>query len=326
MVCLQQEVTRGKYEAESFSFTQYYLGGELRLKNSYVKWLSLLLVGIMISAFAVGCGTSAPPAPTATAPSVTIQQVADKYYAEMGADTYKITEADLKAKVDAGDKNLLLIDVRKAEDYAKSHIKGAVNVPFAKVNEYLDKLPADKDIVVYCYTGQTAGQTVAIMNMYGLKAKSLHLGFDSGWIGKNNFPVDTTPNQLPATSNPAKPDAAIAKILKDYYVNMPADTHKITSKDLQALIEKGDAMQIVDIRSAADFAKGHVKGAINIPFKEVNKHFAEFAKDKPVFVYCYTGQTAGQTVAVLNVLGINARSVHSGFDLGWTVDKMPIEK
>jgi len=292
------------------------------MRNSKTKWFALLLVGIMLSAFAVGCGTTTP---TVTQQKVTIEQVADKYYADMGKDVYKISEVDLKAKVDAND-NMLLIDIRTPEDYAKGHIKGAVNAPFAKFQEYLDKLPADKEIVIYCYTGQTAGQTVAIMNMYGYKAKSLNLGFVTGWVGKNNFPVDTAPNQLPTNVTPAKPDPAIAKILKDYYVNMPADTHKITSKDLQALIDKGDKMQIVDIRSAADFAKGHIKGAINIPFAEVNKHFGEFAKDKPVFVYCYTGQTAGQTVAVLNVLGVNARSVHAGFDLGWIVDKMPIEK
>jgi rhodanese-related sulfurtransferase len=297
------------------------------MRNSNIKWLALLLITIMLSAFAVGCGTTKAPVDTPkVTEQITIQQVADKYYTQMGKDVYKISEVDLKAKVDANDKNMLLIDIRSAEDYAKGHVKGAVNVPFAKVHEYLDKLPADKEIVVYCYTGQTAGQTVAIMNMYGYKAKSMNLGFTTGWVGKNSFPVDTTPNQLPTNVTPAKPDPAIAKILKDYYVNMPANTYKITSKELQALIDKGEKMQIVDLRSAADFAKGHVKGAINIPFAEVNKHFSEFAKDKPVFVYCYTGQTAGQTVAVLNVLGVNARSVHAGFDLGWTVDKMPVEK
>lgn len=303
----------------------------MRNSNSSIKWLALLLVGIMLSAFAVGCGTSKDTAkapadqPKVTEQKVTIQQVADKYYADMGKDVYKISEVDLKAKVDANDKNLFLIDIRSAEAYATSHIKGAVNIPFAKVHEYLDKLPADKDIVIYCVTGQTAGQTVAIMNMYGYKAKSLNLGFKSGWVGANNFPVDTTPNQLPANVTPAKPDPAIAKILKDYYVNLPANSYKITSKELQALIDKGEKMQIVDIRSAADYNAGHIEGAINIPFAEVNKHFDEFAKDKPVFIYCVTGQTAGQTVAVLNVIGVNARSLNLGFKLGWTVDKMPVE-
>ncbi|MDD4775512.1 MAG: rhodanese-like domain-containing protein [Syntrophomonas sp.] len=304
------------------------------MKKSRIKWLAMLLVGLMISAFAVGCGTTTtqapaptptPPAAAPTTPAVTIQQVADKYFTNMGADVYKISEADLKAKLDAGDTSFLLIDIRSAEDYAKSHIKGAVNIPFAKMGEYLDKLPADREIIEYCYTGQTAGQTVAIMNMYGLKAKSVNLGFASGWVGKNNFPVDTAPVEFKPATNVAKPDPAIAKILTEYFTKMPMDVHKINSKDLQAKIDKGEPMQVVDLRSAEDFAKGHIKGAINIPFKEVNKHFNEFAKDKPVYVYCYTGQTAGQTVAVLHVIGISqAYSLHGGWDLGWMADKMPV--
>lgn len=299
-------------------------------KRSKIKWLALLLAMVMVSAFAVGCSSSDTSKDTKKvqqpASTVTIEQVADKYYTNMTTDLYKIPEADLKARIDANDNKMLLLDLRKAEDYAKGHIKSAINVPFGKVNEYLDNLPVDKEIIIYCYTGQTAGQAVAIMNMYGYNAKSLNLGFDKGWIGKNNFPVDATVNQLPANVTPAKPDANIAKILKDYFVNMPENLNKIPSADLQKMIQNGDKMQIVDIRKAEDFTKGHIKGAINIPFGEVNKHFTEFAKDKPVFIYCYTGQTAGQTVAVLNVLGVDARSVNAGFDLGWTAEGMPVEK
>lgn len=303
------------------------------MKKSRIKWLAMLLVGLMISAFAVGCGTTTtqapaptptPPAAAPTAPAVTIQQVADEYYANLGADNNMISQADLKAKIDAGDTSFLLVDIRSAEDYAKSHIKGAVNIPFAKLGEYLDKMPADKDIVIYCASGQTAAQTVAIMDMYGLKVKSLNLGFNVGWVGQNNFPVDTALVEFKPATNVAKPDPAIAKLLTDYYTNMPQDVHKLNSKDLQAKIDKGDPMQIFDLRSAEDFAKGHIKGAINIPFKEVNKHFNEFAKDKPVYVYCYSGQTAGQTAAVLNLLGINAYTLHGGWNLGWMADKMPV--
>ncbi|HNX93015.1 MAG TPA: rhodanese-like domain-containing protein [Syntrophomonas sp.] len=298
-----------------------------------MKWLPLLLVMALLASLVVGCSSGKQAETQPTNPpvkqevkTVTIEQVADKYFAEMPDHIYKIPEADLKARVDANDSTMLVIDLRKAEDYAKGHIKGAVNIPFGKVHEYLDKLPADKELIVACYTGQTAGQTVAIMNMYGYNARSLNLGVDAGWVKKNNFPLDTTVNELPANVTPAKPDANIAKILKDYYVNMPENVHKINSADLQKLIENGDDIQIVDLRKPEDFAKGHVKNAINIPFGEVNKNFGKFATNKPVFVYCYTGQTAGQTVAVLNVLGIDARSVHAGFDLGWTAEGFPVEK
>lgn len=300
------------------------------LKRTRYKWLSALLVVMLLSAFAAGCGSTqdndnaeqGTPAPAA----VSINDVVNDYYAQMPEHIYKINDDELKERIDANDDSILIISIRSPEDYAQGHIKGAVNIPFKQVHEYLDKLPVDKELIVYCYSGQTAGQTVAILNMYGYNARSLNLGFDKGWVGKYNYPIDTTPNELPANVTPAEPDPAIATILKDYYANMPEHIYKIDDEALNEMIESGDDIQIVSIRSPEDYAKGHIPGAINIPFKEVNKNIDKFAKDKPVFVYCYSGQTAGQTVAALNVLGINARSVNAGFDLGWTPGGFPVEK
>lgn len=302
--------------------------GMKNLKSN--KWLILLVVGILLSAFAVGCGNESTepnqPEDPGEEQTVTINDVADKYFAQMPEHIYKINDEDLKERIEANDDSMLIISIRSPEDYAKGHIKGAVNIPFKQVHEYLDKLPADKELIVYCYSGQTAGQTVAILNMYGYNARSLNLGFNKGWVGKYNYPVDTTPNELPADVTPAQTDPAIAKILKDYFANMPDHNRIIACEDAQAMIDKGEDIQIISIRSSEDYAKGHIKGAINIPFKEVNNHFNEIANDKPVFVYCYSGQTAGQTVAVLNTLGIDARSIKSGFNLGWEPAGLPIEQ
>ncbi|MBO8159220.1 rhodanese-like domain-containing protein [Thermosyntropha sp.] len=301
-------------------------------KNVKTRWLAVLLVVMLLATLAVGCGKSqeADNVPetdqSAAQKTVDIREIADAYFAQMPEHIYKINSPELKERIDAGDANILIIDIRSPEDYAKGHIKGAVNIPFAKMHEYLDKIPSDKEIFVYCYTGQTAGQTVAIMNMYGYNARSLHFGFNKGWVGENNFPVDTVENELPADVKPAEVDKEIASILKDYFAKLPENKNIITSEDLQKKIDAGQDMMIVDIRSPEDYAKGHIKGAINIPFKEVNKHFDEFPKDKPVYIYCYTGQTAGQTVAVLKVLGVDAYSVKSGFDLGWVPAGLPVEK
>lgn len=287
------------------------------IKRLNSKWLPLLLIIALLSSLAVGCGAPAntssnppveqnEPAPVAT---VTIEEIADKYFAQMPEHIYKIAEQELKDRVDANDTNMLILDLRAPEDYAKGHIKGAANVPFGVVDEFLDKLPVDKEIMVYCYTGQTAGQAVAILNMYGYNARSLNFGFDTGWVKKNNFPVDLEVAELPNNVTPAKPDTNIAQILKDYFAKMPEHKRIISAANVQKAIEAGEDVQIVDIRKPEDFAKGHVKGAINVPFGKANEHFAKISKEKPVYVYCYTGQTAGQTVGVLNTIGVEALSI-----------------
>jgi rhodanese-related sulfurtransferase len=52
-----------------------------------------------------------------------------------------------------GHENIVVVDVREAEDYAKAHVPGAINIP--KSNwDHADGLRKDATNVVYCYTQQ----------------------------------------------------------------------------------------------------------------------------------------------------------------------------
>jgi rhodanese-related sulfurtransferase len=119
-----------------------------------------------------------------------LQQAVAAYYEKMPDDSYKIPEADLKKLVDAKDTGIFILDIRAEADYDKGHIEGAVNIPFKEVGRNLDKLPQDKKIIVYCYTGQTGGQTTALLNIAGFEARSLNGGMNNGWA-KAGFPVVT---------------------------------------------------------------------------------------------------------------------------------------
>ena len=48
----------------------------------------------------------------------------------------------------------LLVDVRQPDEYAKGHIPGAVLMPLGEIPDRLRELPVDRDIVVYCRSGQ----------------------------------------------------------------------------------------------------------------------------------------------------------------------------
>ena len=117
-----------------------------------------------------------------------LRQAAIKYYERMPEHIYKIPEAELKQLIEANDPDLFLVDLRAPEDYAAGHIAGAQNIPFQQVGINLNKFPKDKTIVVYCYTGQTGGQTTATLNMAGFKARSLNGGMNNGWL-KAGYPV-----------------------------------------------------------------------------------------------------------------------------------------
>jgi rhodanese-related sulfurtransferase len=74
-----------------------------------------------------------------------------------------------------------IISLHAAEDYAKGHIPGAVNMSVKELftPENLATIPPDRDVVVVCYTGQTAGQATSALNMLGYEAYSLLYGMSS---------------------------------------------------------------------------------------------------------------------------------------------------
>ncbi len=106
-----------------------------------------------------------------------------------------VSEENAKAIIDADEGDAVVVSIRKPEDYAAGHIKTASNIPWGKgIQEMFESLPADKKILVYCYSGQFAGQTVAGLKLIGYDAVSIKGGFGtpvntpSGWNNKK-FPV-----------------------------------------------------------------------------------------------------------------------------------------
>ena len=61
---------------------------------------------------------------------------------------------------------------------------------------------------------------------------------------------------------------------------------------------------LVDVRSPAEFARGHAEGAINIPVGQGGKRLEEFgAKDSPVAVYCKSGGRSARAASELSSAG-----------------------
>ncbi len=59
----------------------------------------------------------------------------------------------------------------------------------------MSKLPDDKTIYLYCYSGQTAGQTTALLNVAGFDVKSVRYGFSLGISKVEGYEevIETTP-------------------------------------------------------------------------------------------------------------------------------------
>lgn len=85
--------------------------------------------------------------------------------------------------------------------------------------------------------------------------------------------------------------------------------------------------QIIDVRSPEEFAEGHVKGALNIPFNQIDKHqdLLNSLKDKTLVVYCRSGRRAGIFENTLSKEGFNL--LHLTGDMNaWQAENLPTVK
>jgi rhodanese-related sulfurtransferase len=71
---------------------------------------------------------------------------------------------------------------------------------------------------------------------------------------------------------------------------------------------------LLDVRPPADYAAGHISGAVNVPLGNVAKPdvLAKLPMDRPILVICHTGHTASIATAILDLLGYDAWTLRFG--------------
>ena len=73
-------------------------------------------------------------------------------------------------------------------------------------------------------------------------------------------------------------------------------------------------MMIIDARDAAQFAKEHIPGAVNIEWRQVLAKSGDIPKNKSVLIYCNTGSLSAQAGFALRVSGWeNVKILQGGY-------------
>ncbi|MFK8012590.1 MAG: rhodanese-like domain-containing protein [Marinicellaceae bacterium] len=101
----------------------------------------------------------------------------------------------------------------------------------------------------------------------------------------------------------------------------------VTPAELTQLVNHKNAT-VIDTRSEADFASGHIVNAVNMPLADIlsGKNPVTQFKDKTVIAYCATGMSSKSACKHLTKSGIvNTFNLTGGIN-GWIKDKLPIVK
>lgn len=85
---------------------------------------------------------------------------------------------------------------------------------------------------------------------------------------------------------------------------------------------------VLDVRTAGEFAEGHIDRAVNVDVKLSNfmeKAKAVLAADKTIAVYCRSGRRSANACGILSAEGYRCVNLKGGI-LAWTDEKKPVVK
>jgi rhodanese-related sulfurtransferase len=110
-------------------------------------------------------------------------------------------------------------------------------------------------------------------------------------------------------------------------VSGAAGASALTPAGAVQLINREKAV-VVDVSEEAEFAAGHVVGAKNVPFGQLDTKLPAVVKNKgvPLLLVCPTGARANRAVAAAKKLGYETAQAVGGGMKGWRDAGLPVEK
>ena len=70
---------------------------------------------------------------------------------------------------------------------------------------------------------------------------------------------------------------------------------------------------LLDVQTAGEYDRGHVKGAVNIPLDELRGRLKEIPQDRPIYVYCWSGLRSYLACRILSQHGYDCRNIAGGY-------------
>lgn len=114
--------------------------------------------------------------------------------------------------------------------------------------------------------------------------------------------------------------------VQQFLVSIPGDYYTVKQLNKVKALAKENQALLVDVREPKEYASGHIKGAINIPLRELTQNLNQIPQNRPVILYCSTGYRTAMGVMALQMLGYsNVRGFPPSIEC-WKMAGEPLEK
>lgn len=152
----------------------------------------------------------------------------------------------------------VIVDVRRPGELQEMKIGDVVNITLDKLEDLAKtRLSANETVLALCNSAYRSSIAVGLLERCGFNSSALLAGGMEAWL-EAGFPVSRTVEKAPLIE-PSSQTAANSKL-----------PERITAADLfQLLRKKSDSFEVIDIRSADEFADYTVSGAIQVSAEEL---------------------------------------------------------
>ncbi len=97
----------------------------------------------------------------------------------------------------------------------------------------------------------------------------------------------------------------------------------IDPAQLVDLLERGERVQVVDVREPYEREAGHIADTRHIPMVELTSRAAEIERDVPVVFYCRVGSRSHMAAQAFRASGYTALSMQGGL-VRWADENRPL--
>ncbi|MDM8529103.1 rhodanese-like domain-containing protein [Anaerolineales bacterium HSG24] len=315
--------------------------------NNLTKIYFIAILVLITNALSMPVLAEGPPADL----DVLRQAVADYFPYE--DRQYRMSSDDLYAILHDGDQtnDPFVLSVQTSKQYELGHIPNSINIPWDEITDVAQlqtQIPKDKLVVVYCNHDVHSAQISAILNLLGYNTLDLFYGLE-GWtqnkvaipdhfdpdcpctqeggylLDTQAYTVEPT-NQFPELDVSGSTTEEIIIAAANDYLASERDTYStIEPCDLNDILIDDDSDNnpfVLSLQWPEGYTKGHVPTAVNIPRWELfasAENLSKLPTDQPIVICCYLGFTSSQVVAILNMMGYDAKVALHGL-CGWTTD------
>lgn len=185
----------------------------------------------------------------------------------------------------------LIVDARPNAKFMQETILGSISVPDTSFDKYVGRFPINKDekILVFCGGYECEKSHIIARKLYDLSYKNVvvYAGGLPAWKKAS----------LPTTASAKKVEDK-AKVKKAEFskngVKIGSDEGTVDGEWLKAKIIENkvpDFITIVNVLPAKDFARGNIKGSINIEAEKLSAKelFEKLPKGKSIIFHCSAG-------------------------------------